>query len=131
MIKTISTDKAPKAVGPYSQAVHANGFLFVSGQIPLNPATGEVLKGTPAQQAELALNNLKAIIEAAGSSLEKVVKVTLYITDMSKFSEINEVYGRFFKGPALPARACVQVSALPKGVDVEVDAIALLERNRR
>ncbi|MCX7702889.1 MAG: RidA family protein [Planctomycetota bacterium] len=125
-MKSISTSKAPKAVGPYSQAVTANGFLFTSGQIPLDPVSGEVLKGSISQQTELALKNLKAVIEAAGSSLSKTLKVTLYITDMNRFAEVNEVYARFFTGEILPARSCVQVSALPKGVDVEVDAIALL-----
>jgi len=127
IVEAISTDGAPAAVGPYSQAVRAGGLLFVSGQIPLDPAGGETVKGGLGEQAERALENLKRVVEAAGATLAQVAKVTLFITDMSRFGEVNEVYARYFKGDVLPARACVEVSALPKGVDVEVEAVVVYE----
>ncbi len=122
-MKIIETRKAPAAVGPYSQAVDVGGFVFVSGQIPLDPATGALVPGDTAQAAEQVLKNLSAVLEAAGLALHHVVKTTVYLTDLGDFAAVNEVYGRFFK-PPYPARACVQVGALPKGARVEVDAIA-------
>ena len=124
-IQTINTDRAPAAIGPYSQAVVAGGMLYVSGQIPLDPKTGAVVKGGISAQTSQVLENLKAVVEAAESGLSKVVKVTIYITDMTQFSVVNEIYGTYFSAP-YPARACVQVSELPKGVEVEMDAIAQL-----
>jgi len=124
-IKVVSTDKAPAAIGPYSQAVIANGMLYASGQIPLIPATGEVIEGGVAEQTKQVLDNLSEVVTAAGSSLASVIKVTIYITDMQQFAVVNEVYGTYFS-EAYPARACVQVSALPKGVEVEMDAIVQL-----
>ena len=124
-IQPIETSHAPAAIGPYSQAVVAGGVLYASGQIPLDPATGDIVGGGMAVQAKQVLNNLQAVIEAAGSRLSNVVKVTIYLTDMQQFAAVNEVYGSFFSAP-YPARACVEVSKLPKGVDVEMDAIVQL-----
>lgn len=125
-IKTINTDRAPAAIGPYSQAVVAGGLLFVSGQIPLDPQTGEVVAGGVPAQAKQVLENMKAVVEAAGCGMEKVVKVTIYITDMNQFAVVNEIYGTYFSAP-FPARACVEVSKLPKGVEVEMDAVVQVE----
>ncbi|MBW1878819.1 MAG: RidA family protein [Deltaproteobacteria bacterium] len=122
-MKTISTDKAPAAIGPYSQAVVAGGFAFCSGQIPIDPATGQVVHANLRDQTHLVLQNLSAVLEAAGSSLEQVVKVTVYLHDMEDFGIMNEVYAQFF-GEHKPARAAVEVSRLPKDVWVEMDAIA-------
>jgi 2-iminobutanoate/2-iminopropanoate deaminase len=119
-----STKDAPQAIGPYSQAIKANGFVFVSGQIPIDPATGSVITGDIAAQTERVMKNLEAILRAAGSSLAQVVKSTVYLKNMSEFAAMNEVYGRFFKS-APPARATVEVSRLPKDVLVEIDVIAL------
>ena len=124
-IKTINTDNAPAAIGPYSQAAVAGDMLYVSGQIPLDPSSGEVVDGGVSAQAKQVLENLKAVVEAAGSDLSKVVKVTIYITDMGQFAVVNEIYGTYFSSP-FPARACVEVSQLPKGVEVEMDAIVQL-----
>ena len=118
----IFTDKAPKAIGPYSQAVKANGFLFVSGQIPLNPETGDLMNASIEDQAEQVIKNLTSICEAANLSLSDIVKLTIYITDMGDFSVVNEAMLKHFKEP-YPARATVEVSALPLGVNVEMDAI--------
>ena len=118
----IFTDKAPKAIGPYSQAVKANGFLFVSGQIPLNPETGDLMNASIEDQAEQVIKNLTSICEAASLSLSDIVKLTIYITDMGDFSVVNEAMLKHFKEP-YPARATVEVSALPLGVNVEMDAI--------
>ncbi len=118
----IFTDKAPKAIGPYSQAVKANGFLFVSGQIPLNPETGDLMNASIEDQAEQVIKNLTSICEAANLSLSDIVKLTIYITDMGNFSVVNEAMLKHFKEP-YPARATVEVSALPLGVNVEMDAI--------
>lgn len=123
MIKEIKTAKAPQAIGPYSQAIEANGFVFCSGQIAIDPATGKLMTGTIEEQTRLVLNNLKAVLETAGSSLEKVVKCTVFLQDMNDFSKMNAVYGEFFK-PPYPARAAVQVARLPKDVKVEIEAIA-------
>ena len=123
MKKVISTAKAPQAIGPYSQAIEAGDFIFVSGQIPLIPATGELVEGSDEVQAARLLENLKAILEAAGSSLESVVKTTVYITNMDDFAKVNGIYGQYFQENP-PARVCVEVSKLPKGALVEIDVIA-------
>lgn len=121
---TIQTDQAPAAIGPYSQAVKAGDLVFVSGQIPLNPATGEMVAGDIRDQTRQCLMNIQAVLEAAGSGLEKIVKTTVFIARMEDFPLVNESYGKFFPD-APPARACVEVSALPKGAQVEVEAIAV------
>ena len=122
--KIISTDQAPAAIGPYSQAVKAGGLVFASGQIPLNVATGEMVETRVKGQTRQVLMNLRAVLEAAGSGLEKVVKTTVFITSMEDFPAVNQVYAEFFdKTP--PARACVEVSALPKGALVEIEAVAI------
>lgn len=126
MLATIHTDKAPKAIGPYSQAVKCNGFVFVSGQIPINPATGELLAGTAGEKTKLVMENIGRILEEAGTSFDKVVKTTIYLTDLNEFDEVNKIYGEFFSSHK-PARATVQVARLPKDVSVEIDAIASLE----
>ena len=120
----IFTEKAPKAIGPYSQAVKANGFLFVSGQIPLNPATGDLMIASIEDQAEQVIKNLTSICEAANLTLSDIVKLTIYITDMKDFAVVNEAMLKHFKEP-YPARATIEVSALPLGVNVEMDAILL------
>jgi len=120
--RIVSTDKAPKAIGPYSQAVTAGGMLFVSGQIPLDPGSGELVEGGIKEQTERVLENIKAIVEAGGGTMENVVKTTVYLTDLSLFAEMNEVYASFFSQNR-PARATVQVAALPKNSLVEIDAI--------
>ncbi len=119
----IRTDRAPEAIGPYSQAVRANGMVFASGQIPLDPATMQIVDGDIRVQTERVLLNLKAVLEAAGTSLEKVVKTTVYLVDMTEFAAMNEVYASFF-GESRPARATVQVARLPRDVRVEIDVIA-------
>ena len=125
MIETIATDRGPKAIGPYSQAVRANGFVFLSGQIPLDPKTQQVVEGDAAAQTERVLENLMGVVEAAGSSLQRVVKTTVFLADMNDFAAMNEVYSRYFaKHP--PARSTVEVSKLPRNVRVEIDLIALL-----
>ena len=123
MKRVISTANAPQAIGPYSQAIEAGGFVFVSGQIPLIPATGELVEGSVEVQTARVLENLKAILEAAGSSLENVVKTTVYITNMDDFAKVNGIYGQYFQENP-PARVCVEVSKLPKGALVEIDVIA-------
>ncbi|MBQ8697638.1 MAG: RidA family protein [Schwartzia sp.] len=123
MKKVISTAEAPKAIGPYSQAIEAGGFIFVSGQIPLIPATGELVEGSVEVQTARVLENLKAILGAAGSSLEAVVKTTVYITNMDDFVKVNGIYGQYFQENP-PARVCVEVGKLPKGALVEIDVIA-------
>ena len=124
MKEVIATDRGPQAIGPYSQAIRANGFLFVSGQIALRPDTKELVPGDTAQQTQRVLENLKGIVEAAGSSLDKVVKTTVYLKDMADFTAMNEVYARYFtKNP--PARATVEVARLPRDVRVEIDLVAL------
>lgn len=123
--RIVHTEAAPAAIGPYSQAVIAGGFVHCSGQIALDPATGEVLDGDVVAQAELALSNLRAVLEAAGTSPERVVKCNVYLKDMAHFAAVNEVYARTFSGDAPPARAAVAVADLPKGVDVEIDCVAL------
>ena len=125
MIETVATDRGPKAIGPYSQAVRANGFVFLSGQIPLDPKTQQVVEGDVAAQTERVLENLKGVVEAAGSSLQRVVKTTVFLADMNDFAAMNEVYSRYFTAHK-PARSTVEVSRLPKNVRVEIDLIALL-----
>ena len=120
--KTISTEKAPAAIGPYSQAICTDGFVFASGQIPLDPATGTIPEGIEAQAA-LALTNAKNIVEAAGLTMNDVIKTTVFIKNMDDFAKINEVYATFFEGDK-PARSCVEVSRLPKDVLIEVEVIA-------
>lgn len=124
-IKAITTDTAPAAIGPYSQAIVAGELVFVSGQIPLNPTSGELVSGSIEEETAQVLTNLQAVLTAAGSSLSLVVKTTIYLTDLADFARVNEVYARSFRAPA-PARATVQVAALPRGARVEIDAIARL-----
>jgi len=121
----VQTDGAPKAIGPYSQAIKANGMVFASGQIALDPVSGQIIEGGITEQTERVLNNLKAVLEAAGSSLERVVKTTVFLKDLTDFASMNEAYGGFF-GENPPARSTVEVSRLPRDVRVEIDAIALL-----
>jgi 2-iminobutanoate/2-iminopropanoate deaminase len=122
--EVILTAKGPKAIGPYSQAIAANGFIYTAGQIPFDPATGQLIQGDIAQQTARVLENLKAIVEAAGSSLDKAVKSTVFLKDMNDFTAMNEVYARYFsKNP--PARSTVEVSRLPRDVGVEIDLVVL------
>ena len=124
MLKKISTDKAPAAIGPYSQAIMANGFLFTSGQIPINPATGNVDAEGITAQTEQVMVNLKAVLEEAGTSFDNVVRTTCFIADMGDFAAFNEVYAKYIT--SAPARSCVAVKALPKGVLCEVEAVAIV-----
>lgn len=123
MRQIVATEKAPRAIGPYSQAVISQGLVFVSGQIPLDPATGQMTEGDIAAQTERVLENLRAILEACGSSLERVVKTTVYLADLDDFPRMNEVYARYFPS-APPARATVEASRLPRGARVEIEAVA-------
>jgi 2-iminobutanoate/2-iminopropanoate deaminase len=122
----IQTDDAPRAIGPYSQAIKANGFVFASGQIALDPATMEIIEGGVREQTEQVLKNLTAVLEASGSSLNKVVKTTVFLADMNEFAAMNEVYGSFFN-EVPPARSTVEVKRLPRDVRVEIDVIALAD----
>lgn len=124
MKDVISTDKGPKAIGPYSQAIRANGFIFVSGQVAFDPATGQLVEGDVGKQTARVLDNLKAIVEAAGSSLEKAIKATVFLKDMNDFTAMNEVYARYFSHQP-PARSTVEVARLPRDVRVEIDLITL------
>jgi 2-iminobutanoate/2-iminopropanoate deaminase len=127
--QVISTDAAPKAIGPYSQAIAATGgrTIYCSGQIPIDPATGEMVgAGDVKRQTDRIMQNLEAVLRAAGGSLDAVVKTTIFLTDLQDFALVNEVYGAYFKG-APPARATVQVAGLPKGAQVEIEAIAVLD----
>ena len=121
----VSTDGAPAAIGPYSQGVKGAGLVHCSGQIAMDPATGDVIGDDAATQAEGALKNLQAVLEAAGSSLDKVLKCNVFLVDMGEFAQVNEVYARYFKGDSPPARATVEVSGLPKGALFEIDCVAL------
>ena len=123
MKNVISTDKAPAAIGPYSQAIEVNGMVYTSGVIPVVPATGEIPEGS-VEQAKQALTNLSNLLEAAGSSMDKVFKTTVFIKEMNDFASINEVYATFFTD-AFPARSCVEVARLPKDVMLEIEAIAI------
>lgn len=124
MREVISTEHGPKAIGPYSQAVKANGFVFISGQVALHPATGQLVEGGIAEQTERVLENLRGIVEASGSSMHKAVKVGVFLKDMNDFAAMNEVYSRYFPS-APPARSTVEVARLPRDVRVEIDLIAL------
>lgn len=121
----ISTEKAPGAIGPYSQAIKANGNVFVSGQIPIDPATGQFISDDVAEQTEQVLKNLSAVLEAAGTTLEGVVKTTVFLADMNDFAAMNEVYGRYFDSNK-PARATVQAARLPRDAKVEIECIAVV-----
>jgi 2-iminobutanoate/2-iminopropanoate deaminase len=122
--QVISTEKGPKAIGPYSQAIKAGGFVFISGQVAFDPATGQLVEGDVAKQTARVLENLKAIAEAAGTSLDKAVKATVFLKDMNDFAAMNEIYAKYFaKDP--PSRATVEVARLPKDVRVEIDIVAL------
>ena len=125
-VRIVHTDKAPAAIGPYSQATIAGDFLFTAGQIALDPATGQIVQGDVTVQAERVMRNLTAVLEAAGTSWPNVVKTTVFLQDMADFPRVNEVYGRMI-GDARPARSTVQVSALPRGVLVEIDAVAVVK----
>ena len=118
----VQTDKAPKAIGPYSQAIKSNGFLFTSGQLPLDPETGLIPKGSIEPRVELCLQNLQVIAQAAGTSMSKAVKITVFLTDMADFKAVNLIYEGFFTAP-FPARSAVQVVALPLGADIEIEGI--------
>ncbi len=124
-LKSIFTEKAPKAIGPYSQAINAGNMVFTSGQLGINPETGNIVEGTIQDEARQSLNNLKAVLEAAGATLNNVVKTTVFIKDMNQFGLINEVYGEFFNEHK-PARSCVEVARLPKDGNVEIEAVAII-----
>jgi 2-iminobutanoate/2-iminopropanoate deaminase len=124
--QSVSSDGAPAAIGPYSQGMRTGDLLFCSGQIPLEPTTGELVKDDIEGQARRCLENLSAVAEAAGGSLANAVRCTVYLTDMNDFARVNEVYGEFFGGDDPPARVAVAAAALPKGADVEIDAIVAL-----
>lgn len=125
MRQAVSSDQAPAAIGPYSQAIKAGSLLFVSGQIPLDPVTGAMVEGDIAAQTHRVFANLKAILEAGGASFDHVVRTTVYLADMNDFGTVNEIYGTYFSSPA-PARATVQAARLPKDARVEIDVIATL-----
>ncbi|MBU5427194.1 RidA family protein [Tissierella pigra] len=124
-LRFLSTDKAPGAVGPYSQGVKAENIIYTSGQLPIDPATGELSKGDIEKETRLCLENVKAVLESAHASIENLVKVTVFVTNMGDFPKINEVYAEFF-GEHKPARSLVQVAALPKDADIEIEGIAIL-----
>jgi len=123
MKRIIHSDKAPKAIGPYSQAIHTPNFVFTSGQIPIDPASGKLIEGGIKEQTRRVLENLKAILEAAGTDFTKAVKVTVYLVDMNEFSQFNEIYSEYFTSDQ-PARSTVQVAALPLGASIEIEIIA-------
>ena len=124
MKKEISTKNAPAAIGPYSQAIEVNGMIYTSGMIPINPQTGELVTGSVEEQAEQAFGNLKALVEASGSSMDKVVKTVVFIQNMDDFAKINAIYEKYFTEP-YPARSCVEVARLPKDVALEVEAVTI------
>ena len=123
--KVIQTEKAPKAIGPYSQAIQAGNFLFLSGQIPLDPETGELVKGDIRQQTKQVLKNIKGILESQKLGMEDVVKVTIFLKDIGNFNQVNEVYATYFPSSP-PARSTVEVAKLPRDADIEIEAIALI-----
>ena len=125
--QTIHTDKAPAAIGPYAQANRIGDVVFTSGQIPLDPVTGELIGENIEEQTARAIENLKAVLEAAGTGLDNVVKTTVYLADMNDFSMMNVIYARYFTGEKLPSRSAVQAAALPKGALVEIEAVALAD----
>jgi 2-iminobutanoate/2-iminopropanoate deaminase len=126
MKKIVATEKAPKAIGPYSQAIVHNGIAYLSGQIPLDPATNQIVDGDIGVQTEQVLENIKAVLAASGSGLDRVLKTTVFLRDMSDFAKMNEVYGRYFAAGS-PARSTVQAARLPRDVSVEIDCIAAVE----
>ena len=126
--QTVTAEAAPAALGPYSHAVRSRGLLFCSGQIPLEPVSGELVGATPAEQARQCLRNLQAVCEAAGASLADAVRMTVYLTDMAAFAEVNEAYAEFF-GSEPPARVAIGVAALPKGAEVEIDAVVAVRED--
>ena len=126
MKQIIQTDRAPQAIGPYSQAIKASGFVFASGQIPIDPATGQFVAGGIAEQTEQVMKNVAAVLEAAGSGLDRIVKTTVFLADMEEFAAMNEVYAKFFTSEP-PARATVQAAGLPRDARVEIEVIALVE----
>jgi len=126
MKKVVFAPTAPTPVGPYSQAIVAGGFVFASGQIPIDPASGKLVEGEIEVQAERVLQNLRAVLEAAGSSLDHVVRASVYLVDLAVFPRVNAVYGRYFRADPKPARTTIQVAALPLGAQLEIDAIATL-----
>ena len=121
--RTVATDRAPAAIGPYAQAVVSDGWIYASGQIPIDPATGQLVVGSVEEQTRQVLDNLSAVLEAAGGGIGTVVKTTVFLSDMANFGAVNEVYAAYF-GDHRPARACVEAAALPRGVDVEIEAVA-------
>ena len=125
MRQAVQTNEAPAAIGPYSQAVRAGSLLFISGQIPVDPGSGQVVEGNAATQTQRVMQSIGAILRAAGAGYDQVVRTTIFLTDLDDFAQVNEAYGSYFDDPA-PIRATVQVAALPKGVHVEIDAIAHL-----
>jgi 2-iminobutanoate/2-iminopropanoate deaminase len=126
MKKVICTKEAPGAIGPYSQAIEANGFVFVSGQTPLSPSTGEIVSDDVKEQTKQSLDNVKTILQARGLNVEHIVKTTIFLKDMNDFNAVNEVYANAFNG-SYPARSCVEVARLPKDVRVEIEAIAVVK----
>ena len=124
MNPAIKTKTAPAAIGPYSQGVVAGNLIYTSGQLPINPADGTI-PATISEQAEQSLKNVKAVLEAAGATMEDVVKATVFVRDMSSFARVNDIYSSYFTGEVLPARSCVEVSDLPKGVLIEIEVIAM------
>lgn len=124
--QVITTADAPAAIGPYSQAIRVGNIIFTSGQIPLHPQTGEIVGATAAEQARQVLQNLQAVLQAAGASLQNVVKTTIFLTDLGQFAAVNAVYAEFFPDNP-PARSTVQVAALPRGVQVEIEAVAVVD----
>ena len=126
MKQIIQTGRAPQAIGPYSQAIKANGFVFASGQIPIDPATGQFVAGGITEQTEQVMKNVAAVLEAAGSGLNRIVKTTVFLADMEEFAAMNEVYAKFFTSDP-PARATVQAAGLPRNARVEIEVIALVE----
>jgi 2-iminobutanoate/2-iminopropanoate deaminase len=125
--RSIATDGAPKAIGPYSQAIVSGGLIFLSGQIPLDPSTGELVRGTIEAEVTRVLDNIRAVLQASGAGLEDVVRTTVYLTDMADFQAMNGIYAKVF-GEARPARSTVQVAGLPRGARVEIDVIARVDR---
>ena len=123
--KVIQTEKAPKAIGPYSQAIQAGNFLFLSGQIPLDPKTGELVKGDIRKQTQQVLENIKGILESQGLGMENVVKSTIFLKDIANFNQVNEVYATYFPSSP-PARSTIEVTKLPRNADIEIEAIALI-----
>jgi 2-iminobutanoate/2-iminopropanoate deaminase len=127
--RSLSTKQAPTPVGPYSQAIRAGNFIFISGQLPSNPATGELVRGSMTLQTQRCMDNLKAIITAAGGSIKDIVRTTIFLTNLSDFAEVNEAYGNYFDLEP-PARTTIQAAALPKSVGIEIDAIAYLAEKK-